>query len=399
MSNNVIVGSGPIGSAIAQLLVDRGDTVTMVTRSGRGPAHPQIKLVAADASDARRLSSLTEGAATLYNCANPKYTEWEKLWYPMNDAMVAAAKSAGAVYVITGNLYGYGPQPGGHMTESTPLAAVGRKGKVRIKMWRDALNSGVRTIFVQSRPPVARINRRFFVARLGVNVDHVATLRQARGGNDPDPLAAAVLVELAGADGIVVHLREDRRHIQDRDLRLLRELIRTKLDMEMAADETMAKIALTIKPDLVTLVPEKRQELTTEGGLDVPAHKDRLQQVIGMLHDGGIPVSLFIEPDLGHIRAAHKISADFVELHTGRYANAKRSKEADTEFEAITQAAKLAYKLGLGVNAGHGLNYQNVKRLTHIPEIVEYNIGHSIIARAVLVGLDQAVREMKALLN
>jgi nucleoside-diphosphate-sugar epimerase len=149
MSNSVIVGSGSIGSAIAQLLVDRGDTVTMVTRSGRGPAHRQIKLVAADASDARRLSSLTEGAATLYNCANPKYTEWEKLWHPMNDAMIAAAKSAGAVYMITGNLYGYGPQPGGHMTESTPLAAVGRKGKVRIKMWRDALNSGVRTVEVR----------------------------------------------------------------------------------------------------------------------------------------------------------------------------------------------------------------------------------------------------------
>ena len=149
MSNNVIVGSGPIGSAIAQLLVDRGDTVTMVTRSGRGPAHPQIKLVAADAADAHRLSTLTEGAATLYNCANPKYTEWEKLWYPMNDAMITAAKSAGAVYVITGNLYGYGPQPGGHMIESTPLAAVGRKGKVRIKMWRDALNSGVRTTEVR----------------------------------------------------------------------------------------------------------------------------------------------------------------------------------------------------------------------------------------------------------
>jgi len=149
MSNNVIVGSGPIGSAIAQLLVDRGDSVTMVTRSGRGPAHPQIKLVAADAADARRLSSLTEGGATLYNCANPKYTQWEKLWYPMNDAMIAAAKSAGAVYVITGNLYVYGPQPGGHMTESTPLAAVGRKGKVRIKMWRDALTSGVRTVEVR----------------------------------------------------------------------------------------------------------------------------------------------------------------------------------------------------------------------------------------------------------
>lgn len=237
------------------------------------------------------------------------------------------------------------------------------------------------------------------MARLGVNVDHVATLRQARGGNDPDPLAAALLVELAGADGIVVHLREDRRHIQDRDLRLLRELIKTKLDMEMAADETMAKIALTVKPDLVTLVPEKRQELTTEGGLDVTTNKERLHQIIALLHDGGIPVSLFIEPDLNHIRAAHKLAADFVELHTGRYANAKRSKEADAEFEAITQAAKLAYKLGMGVNAGHGLNYQNVKRLTHISEIVEYNIGHSIVARAVLVGLDQAVREMKALLN
>jgi nucleoside-diphosphate-sugar epimerase len=149
MSNNVIVGSGPIGSAVAQFLVDQGDTVTMVTRSGRGPAHPQIKLVAADASDARRLSSLTDGAAALYNCANPKYTKWQKLWYPMNDAMIAAAKSAGAVYVITGNLYGYGPQPGGHMTESTSLAAVGRKGKVRIKMWRDALNSGVRTVEVR----------------------------------------------------------------------------------------------------------------------------------------------------------------------------------------------------------------------------------------------------------
>lgn len=237
------------------------------------------------------------------------------------------------------------------------------------------------------------------MARLGVNVDHVATLRQARGGNDPDPLAAALLVELAGADGIVVHLREDRRHVQDRDLRLLRELIKTKLDMEMAADETMAKIALTVKPDLVTLVPEKRQELTTEGGLDVTTNKERLHQIIALLHDGGIPVSLFIEPDLNHIRAAHKLAADFVELHTGRYANAKRSKEADAEFEAITQAAKLAYKLGMGVNAGHGLNYQNVKRLTHISEIVEYNIGHSIVARAVLVGLDQAVREMKALLN
>lgn len=235
--------------------------------------------------------------------------------------------------------------------------------------------------------------------RLGVNIDHVATLRQARGGTDPDPLAAAVLVELAGADGIVVHLREDRRHIQDRDLHLLRELIRTKLDLEMAADETMAKIALAIKPDLVTLVPEKRQELTTEGGLDVAGHRDRIQQVVATLHEANILVSLFIEPDLSQVKAAHRISADFVELHTGRYANAKRSKDADAEVEAITQAAKLSYKLGMGVNAGHGLNYRNVTRLIHIQEIVEYNIGHSIIARAVLVGLDQAVREMKALLS
>ncbi len=237
------------------------------------------------------------------------------------------------------------------------------------------------------------------MARLGVNIDHVATLRQARGGTDPDPLAAAVLVELAGADGLVVHLREDRRHIQDKDLQLLREVVRTKLDLEMAADEVMAKIALSVKPDLVTLVPEKRQELTTEGGLDVAGQRDRIQAILAMLHDGGIPVSLFIEPDLNQVKAAHKVAADFVELHTGRYANATRSKEADAEFEAITQAAKLAYKLGMGVNAGHGLNYRNVKRLTHIPEIVEYNIGHSIIARALLVGLQQAVQEMKRLLG
>jgi pyridoxine 5-phosphate synthase len=231
-----------------------------------------------------------------------------------------------------------------------------------------------------------------------VNIDHVATLRQARGGTDPDPLAAAVLVELAGADGIVVHLREDRRHIQDRDLRLLRELIRTKLDLEMAADDD-GQIALTIKPDMVTLVPEQRQELTTEGGLDVAGHRDRIQQVVALLQDGGIPVSLFIEPDLAQVKASHRVTADFVELHTGRYANARRSKEADAEVAAITQAAKLSYELGMGVNAGHGLDYRNLTRLTHIPEIVEYNIGHSIIARAVLVGLDQAVREMKALLS
>jgi len=237
------------------------------------------------------------------------------------------------------------------------------------------------------------------MARLGVNIDHVATLRQARGGDDPDPLAAAVLVELAGADGLVVHLREDRRHIQDRDLTLLREISRTKLDLEIAADETMAKIALSVKPHLVTLVPERRQELTTEGGLDVAGSRGRIEDLIKLLHEGGIPVSLFIDPDLAQVKASHKIAADYVELHTGRYAHSSRLKEEQAEFEAVAQAAKLAYKLGMGVNAGHGLNYRNVRRLTQIPEIVEYNIGHSIISRAVLVGLERAVREMKQLVS
>jgi pyridoxine 5-phosphate synthase len=237
------------------------------------------------------------------------------------------------------------------------------------------------------------------MARLGVNIDHVATLRQARGGNEPDPIAAAVLVELAGADGLVVHLREDRRHIQDRDLQVLKQVIQTKLDLEMAADETMVKIALNVKPHLVTLVPERRQELTTEGGLDVAAQRDRIKSTIDLLHDGGIPVSLFIEPDLSQVKAAHKVAADYVELHTGRYVNARLLKEEQAALDAITQSAKMAYKLGMGVNAGHGLNYRNVRRLVQIPEIVEFNIGHSIIGRAVLVGLERAVREMKQLVN
>ena len=237
------------------------------------------------------------------------------------------------------------------------------------------------------------------MARLGVNIDHIATLRQARGGREPDPLLAAGLVELAGADGLVVHLREDRRHIQDRDFTLLKEISHTKLNLEMAADEGVAKIALNVKPDMATLVPERRQELTTEGGLAVTEQRDRIQTMIQLLHDGGIPVSLFIDPDLNQVRAAHKIQADYVELHTGRYANTRRLKEEQAEMEALTQAAKLAYKLGLGVSAGHGLNYQNVKRLTQIPEIVEFNIGHSIIAHAVFVGLERAVREMKELVT
>lgn len=237
------------------------------------------------------------------------------------------------------------------------------------------------------------------MARLGVNIDHVATLRQARGGIEPEPIAAAVIAEMAGADGIVVHLREDRRHIQDRDLRILREVVQTKLDLEMAATEEMVKIALDIKPDMVTIVPEKREELTTEGGLDVVSSRDKLKDLIGLLHEGNIIISLFVDPDIDQIKAAHKLNADYIEIHTGRYANAKRIKDEDKEIDSITQAAKLAYKLGLGVNAGHGLNYRNVKRLTQINEIVEFNIGHSIISRGILVGLDRAVREMKGLIS
>jgi len=236
------------------------------------------------------------------------------------------------------------------------------------------------------------------MARLGVNVDHVATLRQARGGHEPDPIMAASLVQLAGAEGLVVHLREDRRHIQDRDLTILRETVHIQLNLEMAAEDSVAKIALHVKPDIATLVPERRKELTTEGGLDVVEHRDRIQSMINLLHEGGIPVSLFVDPDLQQIRAAHKVNADFVEIHTGRYANTRRKQEADTEFDALVQAAKLAAKLGLRVSAGHGLNYQNAKRMIQIPEIEEFNIGHSIIARALFVGLEQAVREMKALL-
>ena len=236
------------------------------------------------------------------------------------------------------------------------------------------------------------------MARLGVNIDHVATLRQARGGTEPDPIAAAVLVELAGADGIVVHLREDRRHINDRDLHILKEVLQTKLTLEMAPVDEIVKIALAVKPPLVTMVPERRAELTTEGGLDVTGNRDSLRNIIHLFHEAGIAVSLFIEPDLAQIKNSHRISADYVEIHTGRYANAKLIKEQDTEFDAIRQAAKMAYKLGMGVNAGHGLNYRNIKRLLPISEIVEYNIGHSIISRAVLVGLERAVREMKDLL-
>lgn len=230
--------------------------------------------------------------------------------------------------------------------------------------------------------------------RLGVNVDHVATLRQARKTIYPDPVTAAALAELGGAEQITVHLREDRRHIQDRDLRILRQTCQTLLNLEMAATPEMVKIAFEIKPDLATIVPERREELTTEGGLDVNGQKESIGRLIKMLKDGEIPVSLFIDPDLEQVRASHKCDANRVELHTGRFADARSARDRERELSRLVDAAKTAAKLGMGVAAGHGLSYANVGPILRIPEIDELNIGHSIISRAVLVGLERAVREM-----
>ena len=237
------------------------------------------------------------------------------------------------------------------------------------------------------------------MTRLSVNIDHIATIRQARKGIEPDPVAAAVLAELAGAEGIIAHLREDRRHVQDRDLRLLRETVQTKLNLEMAATEEMRRIALEVKPEITTLVPEKREELTTEGGLEVASRTDFMKSYISRLQQGGIVVSLFIDPDDNQIAAARKSGADWVEIHTGAYANAKTEKDRGRELVKIAEAAKLAGSLGLRVGAGHGLNYVNVRMIARIPEVEELNIGHSIISRAALVGMERAVREMKALIE
>ncbi len=237
------------------------------------------------------------------------------------------------------------------------------------------------------------------MARVAINVDHVATVRQARLASEPDPVSAAALAELAGAQGIVVHLREDRRHIQDRDVEILRRTVKTKLNLEMAATEEMVKIALRIRPEVVTLVPEKRQELTTEGGLDVALHEQPLKDVIKKLHDGNMAVSLFINADSSLIKIAHRLEADYVELHTGTFAEAKTFTSRQEEFERVLMAAKLANKLGLGVHAGHGVDYRNVLWLRKISEIEEFSIGHAVIARAVLTGLERAVQEMIALVN
>jgi pyridoxine 5-phosphate synthase len=229
---------------------------------------------------------------------------------------------------------------------------------------------------------------------LAVNVDHIATIRQARGGAEPDPVTAAVLAELAGASGIIVHLREDRRHIQDRDLRVLREVVTTHLNLEMAATDAMVKIALEVLPDIATVVPERRQELTTEGGLDVAGQEERITRVVRTLTDGGIRVSLFVDPDPAQVRAAKHTGAPWVEIHTGRYAGARSELDRREALLGIVEAARHASGVGLRVGAGHGLNYRNVAAVAAIPEVEELNIGHSIVSRAALVGIDRAVREM-----
>lgn len=232
--------------------------------------------------------------------------------------------------------------------------------------------------------------------RLGVNIDHVATLRQARGGREPDPVWAAVLAELGGADGITVHLREDRRHIQDRDLRLLRETVRVRLNLEMAVDPGVVEVALRVRPEQVTLVPERRAELTTEGGLDVLGQFDRVAEAAGRCKDAGLEVSLFIDPDPAQVEAALRAGAKAVELHTGRYADAPTAADQGRELTALTTAGADAVALGLTLHAGHGLNYQNVGPVARIGGMAELNIGHGIVCRAVMIGMERAVREMKS---
>lgn len=232
------------------------------------------------------------------------------------------------------------------------------------------------------------------MALLCVNVDHIATIRQARRAQEPDPVQAAMLAELAGASGITCHLREDRRHIQDRDVELLRRLVKTKLNLEMAVTEKMIRIAIALKPDMATLVPERREELTTEGGLDVRGHLDAVTRTVRTLQGEGIAVSLFIDPDPEQVSDSARAGAELVELHTGMYAEAGDRKALQNEMARLIRATTQARELGLRVNAGHGLNYRNVGPVATIPEVEELNIGHSVIARAALVGVERAVREM-----
>lgn len=234
---------------------------------------------------------------------------------------------------------------------------------------------------------------------LGVNIDHIATLRNARGGIEPDLVESALICEKVGVEGITTHLREDRRHIKDADVYKLKEVLKTRLNLEMAMTDEMLKIALELKPAACCIVPEKRQELTTEGGLDVASQLDRAIRFVAPLKEAGIAVSLFIDPDVKQIEAAHKSCAQFIELHTGAYSEAFGTTDERNEFMKLKSASVFANSLGLKINAGHGLNYQNVHRMHEIPNLVELNIGHSIISRAIFVGLEQAVFEMKELIG
>ena len=233
--------------------------------------------------------------------------------------------------------------------------------------------------------------------RLGVNIDHVATIRQARRTIEPDPVWAAALAELAGADGITLHLREDRRHIQDRDLRVLKQTVQVKLNLEMAAEPSITEIAIDVRPHQATLVPERREEVTTEGGLDVIGHRDRVAKCVDRLLEAGIEVSLFIDADRAQIDASEKLGAHAVELHTGRYADAQTPADRDRELTQLADAGHWALERGLLLHMGHGLTYRNVIPVARIAGVSELNIGHSIVARAVMVGFERAVREMKEL--
>lgn len=237
------------------------------------------------------------------------------------------------------------------------------------------------------------------MARLSVNVDHVATLREARGGKLPDPVAAAILAEMAGADGITIHLRGDRRHIKDRDLYILRNVVHTHLNLEMAATPQVLEKALEVVPDMVTLVPERPGEKTTEGGLDLEANYDLISETIGELQTKEILVSLFINPDIDSVKSSAKLRSDYVELNTTAYTEAETASKESEELERLGQMAELAEKLGLGLNAGHGLNYKNIQRLLEIEQIEEVSIGHALVARAVLVGFYGAVEEMLELVR
>lgn len=234
---------------------------------------------------------------------------------------------------------------------------------------------------------------------LGVNIDHIATLRNARGGVEPDVIECAKICENVGVAGITTHLREDRRHIKDIDVRTLKKVLNTRLNLEMAMTEEMLKIALELKPAACCIVPEKREELTTEGGLDVVSQLDKAVKFVGMLKEAGIVVSLFIDPDVNQIDAAYKTGAQFIELHTGNYSEAFGTKNETSELLKLQSATVFAQTLGLQVNAGHGLNYKNVHRMKEIPNLIELNIGHSIICRAMYVGLEKAVQEMKDLIE